>query len=206
MAETATQPAAPQVVLNQYEGMFLFGAAAATEPQNATNIVRGMIEKHGGQVLVLKRWDERKLAYEVEGQKRGTYFIAYFKAPGSAVAHIERDVKLSEQVLRVLVTKADHMNSDEMNAVEPQPIQRAEERNPWDRPYEGGGGGGREGRGPRDEMGGDRGGERGDRGGDRPDRGGDRPDRGGGDRPPREPRAPRAPRREEAPAAEAAKA
>jgi len=201
MAETATQTPAPQVVPNQYEGMFLFGAAAASEPQNATNIVRGMIEKHGGQVLVLKRWDERKLAYEVEGQKRGTYFISYFKAPGSAVTHIERDVKLSEQVLRVLITKADHMNLDEMNAVEPQPIQRAEERNPWDRPYEGGGGGGgggREGRGPRDEMGGDRG------GGDRPDRGGDRPDRGG-DRPPREPRAPRAPRREEAPAAEAAK-
>ncbi len=200
MAETATQASAP-LVLNQYEGMFLFGAAAAQEPQNATNIVRGMIEKHGGQILVLKRWDERKLAYEVDGQKRGTYFIAYFKAPGPAVAHIERDVKLSEQVLRVLITKADHMNLDEMNAVEPQPIQRAEERNPWDRPYEGGGGGGggsREGRGPRED-------DRGDRGGDRPERGGDRPDRGG-DRPPREPRAPRAPRREETPAAEAAKA
>jgi small subunit ribosomal protein S6 len=192
MAETATPSAAPQVVPNQYEGMFLFGAAATQEPQNAINIIRGMIEKHGGQVLVLKRWDERKLAYEVEGQKRGTYFIAYFKAPGSAVAHIERDVKLSEQVLRVLVTKADHMNLDEMNAVEPQPIQRAEERNPWDRPYEGGGGGGggsREGRGSRDD----------DRGGDRPDRGGDRPER--------EPRAPRTPRREDAPAsAEPAKA
>jgi small subunit ribosomal protein S6 len=197
MAETATQSPAPQLVPHQYEGMFLFGAAAASEPQNAINIIRGMIEKHGGQVLVLKRWDERKLAYEVEGQKRGTYFISYFKGPGSAVAHIERDVKLSEQVLRVLITKADHMNLDEMNAVEPQPIQRAEERNPWDRPYEGGGGGGgfREGRGSRDD----------DRGGDRPDRGGDRPDRGG-DRPPREPRAPRAPRREEAPAAEPAKA
>ena len=196
MAETATQSAAPQVVLQQYEGMFLFGAAAAQEPQNAINTVRGMIEKHGGQVLVLKRWDERKLAYEVEGQKRGTYFIAYFKAPGSAIAPIERDVKLSEQVLRVLVTKAEHMNLDEMNAVEPQPIQRAEERNPWDRPYEGGGGGGgREGHGGREESG-----ER----GDRPDRGGERPSRGG-DRPPREPRAPRAPRREEAPAAEAAK-
>jgi len=187
MAETATQSVAPQVVLQQYEGMFLFGASATQEPQKAIDTIRGMIEKHGGQVLVLKRWDERKLAYEVEGQKRGTYFIAYFKAPGSAIAPIERDVKLSEQVLRVLVTKAEHMNLDEMNAVEPQPIQRAEERNPWDRPYEGGGGGSREGRGPREEM------------GDRPDRGGDRPERGG-DRPPREPRAPRAPRREEAPA------
>src|SRR5271156_6758657 len=112
MAETATP--AP-LVLNEYEGMFLFGAAAAQEPQNAIKIVRDMIEKHGGQALVLKRWDERKLAYEVEGQKRGTFFIAYFKAPGSTITPLEREVKLSELVLRVLVTKADHMNLEEMN-------------------------------------------------------------------------------------------
>ena len=34
---------------------------------------------------MIKKWDERKLAYEVNGQKRGTYVIAYFTAPGDAV-------------------------------------------------------------------------------------------------------------------------
>jgi small subunit ribosomal protein S6 len=98
---------------------------------------------------VLKKWDERKLAYEINKQKRGTYVIAFFKAPGSAVAALERDVNLSEQVLRVLVTRADHLNQEEMAAVEPQPIQPREERNPWDRPSF------------------DRGGDRGERGGER---------------------------------------
>ena len=138
---------------SQYEAMFLLGSSFATEIENAIKLVRGIVERHEGKVLVAKKWDERKLSYELAGQKRGLYIIVYFTAPGAAVASIERDVNLSDQVLRVLVTKADHLNPEEMAAVEPQPIQPREERAPWDRPSY-------DDRGPRS---GDRGGDRGDR-------------------------------------------
>jgi small subunit ribosomal protein S6 len=118
-----------------YEAMFLFPAGATAEQEKSINMVRGIIERHQGKILVIKKWDERKLAYELAGQKRGLYIIAYFTAPGAAVTAIERDVNLSEDILRVLVTHADHLNETEMNAVEPQPIQPREERQPWDRPY-----------------------------------------------------------------------
>jgi small subunit ribosomal protein S6 len=140
-------------VLNQYEGMFLLGPTG-TESEKAVTTVRAMIEKHGGQIQVIKKWDERKLAFEIGKQKRGTYIIAFFKAPGGAIAPLERDVKLSEEVLRVLVTSADHLNETEMAAVEPQPIAPPPERNAWDRElmgiglgFGGGGGGGAGGRG-----------------------------------------------------------
>src|SRR5271170_2591952 len=110
-----------KIELNQYEAMFLLGSAFATEVENALKIVRGIVEKHEGQVLVLKKWDERKLAYEISGQKRGLYLICFFNAPGAAVSAIEREVNLSDQILRVMVSKADHLNADEMAAVEPQP-------------------------------------------------------------------------------------
>ena len=145
----------------QYEAMFLFGAAAASEVEKAVQTARGIIERHAGSVRVAKKWDERKLAYEIGGQKRGLYVITYFTAPGDSVVAIERDVNLSEEVLRVMVTDASHLNKQEMEAVEPQPIIK-EERPSW-------------------ERGGDRF-DRGDRGGDRFDRGGDRrerEDRGG---------------------------
>jgi len=133
----------------QYEGMFLFPAGASAELEKAQTTVRSMIERHGGSILVLKKWDERKLAYELDGQKRGVYIIAYFTAPGTTVAGIERDVNLSEEILRVLVTDASHLNQEEMEAVEPQPIIK-EERPSWDRGFEGGGGFGGP-RGPRRE-------------------------------------------------------
>jgi len=163
------------ILNHQYEAMFLFGQAAAQDLDGATNQVRSIVERHGGQVLVLKKWDERKLAYEIGNQKRGTYIICYYRGPGSSVSALERDVNLSDTVLRVMVTKADHLNEKEMQAVEPQPIIR-EERPSWerdDRPR-------RDDRGPREDR-------------------GPRDDRGS-----REDRGPRPSRREEAPAAETA--
>lgn len=174
MAETVKQERN-----DQYEGMFLLGQSATADLDGSLKLVRGVIERHGGEILLIKRWDERKLSYEVENQKRGTYIISYFKAPRKAITGIERDVSLSEQLLRVLVTKADHLNQKEMEAVEPQPIIR-EERPSWER----------DDRPPRRD---DRGGDRPPREpyGDRPPRedrpAGDRPagDRPAGDRPPR---------------------
>jgi ribosomal protein S6 len=169
---------------NTYEAMFLLGPVGAAEPENSVNMCRGIIERHGGQILVIKKWDERKLAYELNGQKRGTYVIAFFTAPGGAVTAIERDVNLSEDILRVMVLKADHLNREEMEAVEPQPIQQREER-PGGFGDRGGYGGDR---GDRGGYGGDRGGYGG--GGDRGPGGGDRgPGGEGQDRGPRPPRA-----------------
>ncbi|MGA2441722.1 MAG: 30S ribosomal protein S6 [Tepidisphaeraceae bacterium] len=119
---------------NTYEAMFLLGAGHATDLDNALKLVRGIIERHEGKVIVLKKWDERKLAYEIRGEKRGLYVIAFFTAPSPAISAIVRDVELSDEILRVIVTKADHLNAQEMAAVEPQPIIPREERNPWDRP------------------------------------------------------------------------
>src|SRR5215208_5677361 len=114
--KTATAPKAEKAG-NQYEAMFLFGAAFAPELDKAVATARGIIERHGGEVLVAKKWDERKLLYEIKGNKRGVYVITYFVAPSNAVVGIERDVNLSEDVVRVLVTDAAHLNKEEMEKV-----------------------------------------------------------------------------------------
>ncbi len=120
-----------------YEAMFLFPAGVAADLDHALMTSRQMIERHDGKVLVLKKWDERKLAYEINRQKRGVYIIAYFTGPGSIVTAIERDVNLSEEILRVMITRADHLNQSEMESVEPQPVQqraeRSDDRGGWDR-------------------------------------------------------------------------
>ena len=119
--------------LNQYEAMFLFPPSGTMELQACTDYAKSMVERHGGQIIVLKKWDERKLSYELGGQKRGLYLICFFRAEGKAVAGIERDARLSEQVLRLLVTRCDELNEQEMAAVEPQPIAPPREERPsWE--------------------------------------------------------------------------
>jgi len=136
---------------NVYEAMFLFPATVASDLDHALMTARQMIERHGGEIIVLKKWDERKLAYELGKNKRGVYVISYFTGPGAIVGAVERDVNLSEDVLRVMIMRADHLNKQEMEAVEPQPIQPREDRTPsWERGYDRPP---REDRGPRDDRG-----------------------------------------------------
>ena len=160
MAKKSSKP-------NQYEGMFLFGAGAASEPQATEASVRKFIESHGGNVMVLKKWDERKLAYEINGNKRGIYYLTLFTAPPAAITQIERDVKLSEDILRVMILKADHLTVDEIQNHEPQKPEPREERGfGYGGGFGGGGFGGGGGYGDRGDRG-DRGGERGGHGGPR---------------------------------------
>ena len=131
---------------DKYEGMFLFpGSAPAEESVKRT---RDIIEKHGGTILSIKKWDERKLAYEIKKQKRGLFVLAHFTGPGAMIAPITRDVNLSDDVLRILVTDASHLTTEEMERIEPQPIIAPPPREERGFGFEGG---------RRDDRGGDRG-------------------------------------------------
>ena len=111
-----------------YEGMFLFGTAATSNVDGALDTVRGFIEKHGGRIHVLKKWDDRKLAYEIAKQQRGLYIMAYFNAPTSAVTQIERDCRLSDDVLRALILDGTHLSVEEVEAMTPERPEPRPER------------------------------------------------------------------------------
>ena len=100
-----------------YEGLFLISQSAMSgDVEGAKQHVQEMLDRAEAQTLDLSKWEERKLAYPIEGQKRGTFLIAYFKARPTQIANIERDCNLSEQVLRVMFLRADHMGEVELQA------------------------------------------------------------------------------------------
>lgn len=114
--------------VRQYEGMFLFGTAAGTNVDGALATVRQLVEKHGGEVIVLKKFDERRLAYEIKKNKRGLYVLCYFRGNTETPNQITREVNLGNDVLRLLIVDASHLSEAEMNAVEPQKYEPGEER------------------------------------------------------------------------------
>jgi len=101
-----------------YEGLFLFPQSATANLQGAVDHIKGILEKAGATIKTFSKWDDRRLAYEIDGNKRGVYFLAYFNAPASAMSIIERQCNQSEDVLRTMITKADHIPSDTIDANE----------------------------------------------------------------------------------------
>lgn len=117
-----------------YEALFLINQTAlATDSAGATAHVQEMLDRAEAETLTLQRWDERKLAYPIEGQKRGTFLIAYFNARPTQIANIERDCNLSETVLRVMFIRADHIGETELQlALEGKSIVPQDETTPED--------------------------------------------------------------------------
>lgn len=98
-----------------YEGMFLIKQGAAGDLAEAVDLVRQILDRSEAQALVIRKWDDRKLAYPIQGQKRGLYLLALCRVSGAQIANIERDCNLSEKILRLLMTRADHMGQTEID-------------------------------------------------------------------------------------------
>ncbi len=101
-----------------YEAMFLISQATAADLRGAVAHINGLLARAKADVLAMRKWDDRRLAYEIQGQKRGVYILTYFKAPAPSIAGLERDCNLSEQIMRVMILRADHLSEDEMRAAD----------------------------------------------------------------------------------------
>jgi small subunit ribosomal protein S6 len=117
--------------------------------ENATKI----IEDNGGKVVRTETWGLRNLAYRIAKNRKAHYVALDVDAPAPAIAELERQTNINEDVIRFLTLRVDEHETG------PSAMMRRGERD-------------RE-RGPRGD------GDRGDRGGFRGDRGdrGERPDR-----------------------------
>jgi small subunit ribosomal protein S6 len=94
--------------LKTYEAMVLLDNREVKKGWDATReMVKSILAKHGAEVVVAKRWDERKLAYEINKQKRATYMLSYFKCDPGRVDEIKRELTLTEPVLRHVILHVD---------------------------------------------------------------------------------------------------
>ena len=100
-----------------YEGLYLVSQnIVASDPSAVEAELKSLLERGEADILGLRKWDERKLAYDIAGQKRGTYYIAHFRVNPQSLVGIERECNLSDIVIRQMVTKCDHMGDEELQA------------------------------------------------------------------------------------------
>jgi small subunit ribosomal protein S6 len=93
---------------NVYECMFLLDTnKVAGDVNAAAGQLHQILERNNAEVLASRPWDERRLAYPVNGHKKGLYYLTYFRTEGKNVSNIEKDCSLNEMILRLLTLKVD---------------------------------------------------------------------------------------------------
>lgn len=112
--------------IHTYEGLFLFPQSAGANLGEAAEHVQGLLGKVDAEVLSFGKWDERRLAYEIKGNKRGIFFLSYFKVAGDQMATLERQCLLSEDLLRFMLTRADQVDLELIETSEGREALQAE--------------------------------------------------------------------------------
>ena len=91
-----------------YDCMVIFDSNKyAQDPGKVGGQISALVEKLGGEVLVSRLWNDQKLAYPIDGHKKGTYWLTYFKLDGTRLVEFNRELRINETVVRSLTLKVE---------------------------------------------------------------------------------------------------
>ena len=136
-----------------YEHVFLARQDISTQQVEALlQSFRSLLEEHGGQVGKTEYWGLKSLTYRIKKNRKAHYALMNIDVPQEAVSELERQMRLSTDIIRFLAVKVDEHEAG------PSPMMRRADRDERD---------GRGDRGDRDRGDRDRGGRGGRRDRDR---------------------------------------
>lgn len=92
-----------------YETLFALDITkVSVDTEAAKQQLNHLIEKYGGEIIVARPWDENgKFAYQIQKQKKGYFYIVYYKLESLRQGELEVDFKINENILRYLTSKLD---------------------------------------------------------------------------------------------------
>lgn len=93
---------------NFYECLYILDSNRyARDPNGISASIPEMIEGLEGEVLASRLWNEQRLAYPINGQRKGTYWLTYFRLDSTRLSEFNRACQLNENILRNLTLKVD---------------------------------------------------------------------------------------------------
>jgi len=92
--------------LRDYEMMWILGGEASEEDGEASvaNVSR-LLAESGGEVARTEFWGHRTLAYPIDKNVEGAYYLARFAAEPDTLDDIERGMSADQAIIRHLITK-----------------------------------------------------------------------------------------------------
>jgi small subunit ribosomal protein S6 len=95
--------------------------------QDVVKRVNSLIGRSGGSSEQTSLWGKRKLAYEVKHQKEGSYILQDFKIEPDRVPELEAALKITEEVLRHLITRKPEKSAPTAPSAAPPPAEATPE-------------------------------------------------------------------------------
>lgn len=94
--------------VRQYELIYIISPETSDEGvADLHNQVEGIVGQFGGEIEKSENWGRRRLAYEIDHYKEGTYVLELINGPGDLVKELGRRLRVSDHVIRHLIVRVD---------------------------------------------------------------------------------------------------
>ena len=94
--------------MRNYENLVIVKPTfTAEEIQASVKAIEEVITSNGGEIAATNAMGMRKLAYPIEKNERGYYYVVYYTITPAAIAEIERRFRINEDLLRFVTIKYD---------------------------------------------------------------------------------------------------
>lgn len=94
--------------MNKYELMFIVKTTMESDAASKlANTYKTLIGDLKGEVTNFKDMGQRKLAYTINKQDNGFYYVINFNATSDAIKELDRRLGLDENIIRHLIIRLD---------------------------------------------------------------------------------------------------
>ena len=91
---------------------------------------RRVLTEQGVSSVQVQDWGMKDLAYRIETHRRGHYFLLEYEGTAAAVAELERNLKLSDQVLRFMSIRQSDGGEEGRRRAQPPPVEAPAQARP----------------------------------------------------------------------------
>jgi small subunit ribosomal protein S6 len=105
-----------KIPVTQYETLFLVHPEKGGKIKEYVEKFKKVIEGQEGSVAHVEEWGMRDLAYRIQKQGKGFYALLRYRATGRAVEELERNLKLTDGILRYLTVCAEEESQSTTDA------------------------------------------------------------------------------------------
>lgn len=94
--------------MRHYENLVIVKPTLTEEEIKSTIAqVEEILTANGAEIIARDAMGMKKLAYPIEKNARGYFYVMYYKAAPSAISEIERRFRINEEILRFVTMKYD---------------------------------------------------------------------------------------------------
>ena len=96
-----------------YEHVFLARQDVTSQQvEGMVDQFKGVIEQNGGKVAKTEMWGVKSLAFRIKKNRKAHFALFQLDAPPAAVAEMERQMRINEDILRFLTLKVETLEEE----------------------------------------------------------------------------------------------